>query len=148
MMLTAKMFALLTILLLGLAALGRTTRQHADIYFHGTYFVVARIHVKILQAVVSACFGLIYFASARWLSHPLNDSVGLAQFVLVTLGLVVVSLAMNPLNAEAARAGLPEATPHLWPYLAFRAGAVSFLLGCGVFVVNLIWTALQISRLR
>jgi len=147
-MLTAKLFALLTILLLGLAVLERTAHQHADIYFHGTYFVVARIHVKILQAIVSAFFGLTYFAAARWLLRPLNNSLGLAQFVLASLGIVLMSLAMNALKVGAMRAGPPEATRHLQPYLAFKAGAVSFLLGCGVFVVNIAWTALRISRPR
>jgi len=59
-----------------------------------------------------------------------------------------MSLAMNALGAAAWRAGLSEATPHLWLFLAFKGGAVSFLLGCGVFAVNLIWTAFQLRLPR
>jgi len=147
-MLMAKLFALLTISLLGLGALEKTSLQQPDIYYHCTHFVVSRISVRLLQAIISACFGLIYFAAARWLLHPLNNSMGLAQLLLVTIGFVLMSLAMKALNAEVSRPALPEETRHLWPPFAFKGAAVSFLLGCGVFTVNLTWTAFQLLRPR
>jgi heme/copper-type cytochrome/quinol oxidase subunit 1 len=147
-MLVAKLFALLAVLLLGLGAFERTRHQHSDIYYHGTYFVISRISVRILQAIVCACFGLIYFTAARWLLYPLNSSLGLAQFLLVTIGLVLMSLAMKALKAAAWRAGLPKPIPNVWPSLALRGAAASLLLGCGVFVVNLTWTAFQLLRPR
>ena len=77
-MLSARLFAALAILQFGLAMFeNKTAHQSIDVYFHATYFVVAKTHLQILQALASACFALIYLAAARWVLHPLNNSLGL-----------------------------------------------------------------------
>jgi heme/copper-type cytochrome/quinol oxidase subunit 1 len=160
-MLSAKLFTVLAILLLGFALLeGRAARTHVDIAIHSTYFVVAHSHIAVLAALASVGFALIYFAAARWVQHPLNNSLGLVHFGLVTLGFVLTALAMyliepalvssenwSRINTAAAKMS-GESTPLLWPLLALNAGVVCFLLGCAVFAVNVAWTVIQISRSR
>ena len=52
-MLSAKLFATLAILQLGLALLeSKTGHQSIDVYFHASYFVIAKFHLQILLAVV------------------------------------------------------------------------------------------------
>jgi heme/copper-type cytochrome/quinol oxidase subunit 1 len=76
-MLSARLFAALAMLQFGLAMFeSKTAHQSIDVYFHATYFVVAKTHLQILQALASACFALIYLAAARWVLHPLNNSLG------------------------------------------------------------------------
>jgi hypothetical protein len=54
-MLTAKLFAALSVLQVGLAVLeSRTTTQPIDIGVHGAYFVVGRIELQIMLALASA----------------------------------------------------------------------------------------------
>jgi heme/copper-type cytochrome/quinol oxidase subunit 1 len=158
-MLLAKLFALLTVLLLGSALLGgRTPHQSIDVVIHSTYFVVANIHVLFVQALVSACFAFIYFATARRVSQSLNNSLGLAHFGLVAIGFVLTALAMSAIGSATVSSGLPskiyiatakmsgESAPSLWPFFAFCLGTVSFFLGCGVFAVNLASTAVKVLR--
>jgi len=74
-MLSAKLFATLAILQLGLALLESRSHLLIDVYFHATYFVVGKSHMYIFLASASACFALTYFASSRWVSHPLSNSL-------------------------------------------------------------------------
>jgi heme/copper-type cytochrome/quinol oxidase subunit 1 len=158
-MLLAKLFALLTVLLLGSALLGgRTPHQSIDVVIHSTYFVVANIHVLFVQALVSACFAFIYFVAARRVSQPVNNSLGLAHFGLVAIGFVLTALAMSAIGSATVSSGLPskiyiatakmsgESAPSLWPFFAFCLGTVSFFLGCAVFAVNLASTAVKVLR--
>jgi heme/copper-type cytochrome/quinol oxidase subunit 1 len=158
-MLLAKRFALLAIVLLGVALLeGGTPHQRIDVVIHSTYFVIAHIHVLYVQALVSGCFELIYFAADRWVVHPLKNSLGLAHFGLVAVGFILTALAMHAVGYAAVSPGLPtkiyvaiarvngEAAPNLWPFFAFGLGAVSLLLGCAVFAVNLASTTVGVLR--
>jgi heme/copper-type cytochrome/quinol oxidase subunit 1 len=158
-LLLTKLFSLLAILLFGFSLLeGRTPHQSIDIVLHSTYFVVANIHVLIVQALTSACFALIYFAAARRVSQSLNNSLGLAHFGLVAIGFVLTALAMSAIGSATVSSGLPskiyiatakmsgESAPSLWPFFAFCLGTVSFFLGCAVFAVNLASTAVKVLR--
>jgi heme/copper-type cytochrome/quinol oxidase subunit 1 len=159
-MLSAKLFVLLAILLLGFGLLqGGTPHQSIDILVHSTYFVVANVHVLYAQALVSACFAVICFAAARWMLHPLNNSLGLAHFGLVTIGFVLIAVAISALGSATVGPGfspkkyiatgrMDGEAASLWPFFAFFLGAVSFLLGCAVFVVNLASTTVRVLRSR
>jgi heme/copper-type cytochrome/quinol oxidase subunit 1 len=158
-MLLARLFALLAILLLGVGLLqGRTPHQSFDIVVHSTYFVIAHVHVLYVQALVSACFAVIYFAADRWMLHPLNNSLGLGHFGLVIVGFVLTAFAMSAIGSATVSSGLPskiyiatarmsgESAPSLWPFFTFCLGTVSFLFGCAVFAVNLASTTVKVSR--
>ena len=145
----AKLFAALAILQLGLALFeGRRTRPSIDIYFHGTYFVVARAHWFELMAVTSALFALVYVAASRWVVHPLNSSLGLTHFVFALTGFVFLSNAFFTIGSEMAN-GLPagRAVYH-WVFLAFSAGSFCFLLGCATLAVNCLCTGISFFRTR
>ena len=141
-MLTAKLFAALSVLQVGLAVLeSRTTPQPIDIGVHGTYFVVGRIELQIMLALASACFALTYFAASRWVAHSLNSSLGLMHFVIATTGLVLL-LSFDTLKPSTPANGLPYQAPNHWPLFALLAGVFCFLSGCATLAVNCIWTTL------
>jgi cytochrome c oxidase subunit 1 len=142
-MLSAKLFAALAILQLGLALIeGRTSPGSMDVYLHGTYFVVAHIHLQIWWGLTSLCFALIYFGVFRWSRHPLNDSLGLTHFVMATIGFVLLSVSLLSMSR---RASMSEATHH-WIGLAVLVGVLSFFFGCATLAVNFVWTAITASR--
>jgi heme/copper-type cytochrome/quinol oxidase subunit 1 len=100
-MLSARLFSVLATLQLGLAVLeNKTTHRSIDVYFHATYFVVAKTHLQVLQALASACFALIYFAASRWVSHPQNNSLGLTHFVMATIGSVLFSVSLSAFGSS------------------------------------------------
>jgi heme/copper-type cytochrome/quinol oxidase subunit 1 len=149
-MLSAKLFAALAILQLGFALLAaRAANQSLDVYVHATYFVIAPIHLQILLAISSACFALIYFASFRWLSHPLRNSLGLTHFVMAIIAFVLLSMSLFAPDSTAIAEGLPQAPPSSqWPLLAAALGVLSFLMGCATLAMNFTWTAITILRSR
>lgn len=135
-MLYAKLFATLAILQLAMALLESKAHQSIDIYFHATYFVVARFNLEILLALTSGLFGLIYFAASRWVSHPLNNPLGLIHFVLATTGFVMLSASLYALRTPAASSSSASQSIHHWAFLAATLGLLCFLLGCAVLFVN------------
>lgn len=75
-MLSAKLFASLAILQLGLSLLESKMPQAAiDFYPSWDIFVVFHVrHLPILFALISAFFGLVYF-TAYCMRQPLNNSL-------------------------------------------------------------------------
>jgi Cytochrome C and Quinol oxidase polypeptide I len=119
-MLSAKLFAALSVLQVGLAVLeSTTTAQPIDIGVHGTYLVVGRIDLQIMLALASACFALTYFAASRWVSHPLNNSLGLIQFAVTTIGFILLLLCLYALRSSGPANGLPGHAPNLAAFRAF-----------------------------
>jgi heme/copper-type cytochrome/quinol oxidase subunit 1 len=139
-MLNAKLFATLVFLQLGVVLLEGRTHPSIDLYFHATYFVIPKIHLQILLALVNGSFGLIYFVSSRWVSHPLNNSLGFIHFVLSALGFVLFSVSLSALRS-AAVSGSP--TIHYWAVLAAPLGSLCFMLGCAILAVNCGLTAIR-----
>lgn len=145
-MLSAKLFATLAILQVGLALLeSKTASQSTDIYLHATYFVFKGIHMQIFLALASVCFALTYFAASRWVLHPLNNSLGLTHFAMATIGFVLISVSLFTLRSAASANGLLRA-PNSWPLLASLVGLLCFLLGCATLAVNCTWTTITVFR--
>ena len=84
----------------------KTAHQSIDVYFHATYFVAAKTHLQILQALASACFALICLAAARWVLHPLNNSLGLTHLVVATIGTVLLSVSLSAFVSLTPASGL------------------------------------------
>jgi heme/copper-type cytochrome/quinol oxidase subunit 1 len=147
-MLSARLFAALAILQFGLAMFeNKTAHQSIDVYFHATYFVVAKTDLQILQALASGCFALIYLAAARWVLHPLNNSLGLTHLVVATIGSVLLSVSLSAFVSLASASGLSAIPPaNHWPLLACFAGVLCFLSGCAMLAVNCTWTAITVFR--
>jgi heme/copper-type cytochrome/quinol oxidase subunit 1 len=140
--LAAKLFAALAVLQVGLAMLEcGTTAQPIDIGVHGTYLAVGRIELQVMLALASGCFALTYFAASRWVSHPLNSSLGLMHFVIATTGFVLL-LSLDTLKPSAPANGLPYQVPNHWPLFALLAGVLCFISGCATLAANCIWTTL------
>jgi heme/copper-type cytochrome/quinol oxidase subunit 1 len=152
-MLTAKLFAGLAILLVGFAF--ASARRPLDMYFHATYIVLSFSHLLFFIALFSAGFALIYFAAVHWSSHPLNNSLGITHFVFVAVAFFLISFAIVELGGITLREGAVyfatarmegDQVPLLSPLVALNIGALSFLAGCAIFVVNLGWTAIRAFR--
>ena len=146
-MLSAKLFASLAILQAGLALLeSRTPSKSIDVYFHATYFVIAHIHLMGLMALASACFALVYLAASRWVSHPLNNSLGITHFILALTGFLL--LTVTPFSIRTATgAGEPVGQMvNQIQVLALLVGGFCYLLGCATLAMNCAWTAIVAFR--
>ncbi len=126
-----------------MALLESKTHQSIDIYFHATYFVVARFNLEMLLALTSGLFGLIYFAASRWASHPLNNLLGLTHFVLATTGFVMLSASLSALRSPAAGSSSAIQSINHWAFLAATLGLLCFLIGCAVLFGNCGMTAIR-----
>jgi heme/copper-type cytochrome/quinol oxidase subunit 1 len=141
-MLSAKLFAALSVLQVGLAVLeSRTTPQPIAIGVHGTYLLIGRMALQIMLALACACFALTYFAASRWVSHPLNNSLGLMHFAITTIAFILLWPSLETLKSSAAANGLPGQAPNHWPLFALLT-VLCFLFGCATLAVNCIWTTL------
>ena len=147
-MLNAKLFATLVFLQLGAALLERKTHPSIDLYFHATYFVISKIHLQVLMALVNGFFGLIYFASSRWLSHPLSNSLGLIHFVLSALGFVLFSVSLSALGFAALSGSRTVQAINYWPVLAAPLGLLCLIFGSAILAVNCGLTAIRGFQLR
>jgi heme/copper-type cytochrome/quinol oxidase subunit 1 len=144
LMLFAKLFTALAILQLGVALLeSRIGHQPAEVFYHPGSIVIGPILLQVLLALATGCFALTYFAAVRWLSHPLNNSLGLVHFVVATIGFIYISLSVHVLRS----AGPPTISISLyWLLVAVSVGLLSFLLGCATLAVNCTWTAIAVFR--
>ena len=142
----AKLFAALAILQLGLAVVERRTPSGVDIYFHATYFMVGQAYCMGFLAITSALFALVYVAASRWVSHPLNPSLGLTHFVFTLAALLFLHIAVFTIDSAN---GLPASgTAYRWVSLGLWAGPCCFLLGCATLAVNCAWTGISLFRVH
>lgn len=142
-MLAAKLFATLTILHVGLALLESETRRSIDIHIHDTYFVIPGFLLQIVLALVSGFFGLVYFAASRWVSHPLNNSLGLTHFALVTIGYVLLWVFLSAPGSAAGTGSMAVPAIKHWTFCAATLGLLSSLLGCTILALNCGLTAIR-----
>jgi len=148
-MLSVKLFATLAIMQAGLALLeSRTPSRSIDVYFHATYIVIAHIHLMGLMALASACFALVYLAASRCVRHPLNNSLGIAHFILALTGFLLLSVALFSIRTATGTGEPVGQTVGQWQVLAFLVGGFCFLLGCATLAMNCAWTAIAAFRSR
>jgi heme/copper-type cytochrome/quinol oxidase subunit 1 len=143
-MLYAKLFVALATLQISVALLeSRLGHQSEEVFYNPGSVVIGPILLQVLLALATGCFALTYFAAVRWLSHPLSNSLGLAHFVVATIGFIYISLSVHVLRS----AGPPMISISLhWLLVAVSVGLLSFLLGCATFAVNCTWTAIKVFR--
>ena len=143
---TAKLFAALAILQLGLAVLERRSPSGVDIYFHATYFVVGQAYWMGFLAASSALFALVYFAASRWVLHPLNWPLGLTHFVFALATLLLLQIAVLTMDSPMANGLPPSGDAFRWISLGLWAGPCCFLLGCSTLALNCVWTGISAFR--
>jgi hypothetical protein len=143
---TARLFAALAILQLGLAVVERRTPSGVDIYFHGTYFMVGQAYWMGFLAVTSALFALVYVAAFRWVLHPLNNSLGLTHFVFALAAPVLLQIAVFTIDSEMANDLSASSEAYQRISFALWAGPCCFLLGCATLAVNCVWTGVSFFR--
>jgi heme/copper-type cytochrome/quinol oxidase subunit 1 len=147
-MLSAKLFATLAILQIGLALLeSKAAHQSIDIYSHATYIVIGRVHLQLLLATASGLSALTYFTASRWILRPLNNALGLTHFVLATIAFALLSVSLSALRSAAVSGSHEVPVPIHWLRFA-TLGLLCFLLGCATLAVNCGWTAITAFRLR
>lgn len=110
-------------------------RSTIDLYLHSVYLVIAPRHLQLAAALGCAMFAAIYFCSAKWLARPLNDIVGVAHFVSLALGVILVAVAVKAVSSAAVLSG---SEVRIWHFLVLYAGILSLLLSCFIFVLNLV----------
>jgi heme/copper-type cytochrome/quinol oxidase subunit 1 len=151
-MLPAKLFATLAVLQATLALFfalvrSRTLSLSMDVFLHATYYVIGRVELMGLAALISACFALIYFAASRWVLRPLKNSLGIAHFVFALIGFallfahLLLMRSLIPFGDEPVNRSLA-----FFASLAFFVGGFSFFLGCATLAVNCAWTAIAVFR--
>ena len=147
-MLSAKLFATLAILQVGLALLGsKPSYESIDVYIHATYFVIGHFHLMGLLAITSGFFALVYLAASQWVLYPLNNSLGITHFILALTGFLLLWVALFSIkSATATGQPLDGVVINHWRFPAFFVGGFCFLLGCVTLAVNCAWTALAAFR--
>jgi len=134
-MLTAKLFSGLAVVLAVFTFLLRggvlPSGPALDLYLHDTYYVVGPAHVELIGAIVCAILAFLYFAFGRWTARPLNQPIGLVSFACVAIALLCWLTA-----TFFMRRGLLQMH---WQIGMVSGAIFSFLVGCVLFVGNLVW---------
>jgi cytochrome c oxidase subunit 1 len=120
-----------------------------DTQLHDTFFVVAHLHYVLLGGAVMPLFAAFYFWVPKITGRLLNERLGKLHFWLFVVGVNVAFFPMHILGLH----GMPR---RVYTYLAdtgwgslnllATAGAVTIVLGVGVFLVN-VWTSWRAGTL-
>ncbi len=87
-----------------------------DIYFHGTYFVVAHFHYTMAMSVFLGSFSAIYFWFPKMFGRMMNDTLGKIHFWFTFISVNVVFLVMF----RVGMAGLMRRVADPYAYEIFK----------------------------
>ncbi|HEV2489564.1 MAG TPA: hypothetical protein VGT03_07135 [Candidatus Acidoferrales bacterium] len=136
-MLTARMFGGLALVLAVPALLwAEHVTVATDLYLHDTYYVVGPRFPLLFGAIVSAIMALVCFAAIRWASRPLNRLLVLISFVLIALAYGVYLTVGYRVSVAAY--------PAHWQIWTLIGAMFSFIVGCLIFAINVIWTLIRL----
>lgn len=123
-----------------------------DMYLHGTYFVVAHLHLVMGVAVGFGIFAATYFWFPKVTGRMMSERLGQAHFWLTFVGAYLTFMPMHflGLKGNPRRYSSLSAVPfvaslrpvHIFITIAALATAAGQLL----FVVNLVWSLLSGAR--
>jgi len=111
-----------------------------NLYLHFTYIALSSYNWQLLGALVCAIFAFIYFAAARWLARPLNQSMGLVSFTFIALAFIVWLFVGFLIGRDSP--------PSTWQIRALFGAISGFILGCGLFAVNVARTLFRMFRVN
>ncbi|MGB2899303.1 MAG: hypothetical protein WBB89_08565 [Candidatus Acidiferrum sp.] len=144
MMLSARLFAVLGVVLAAAAASGAARLLPLDIHLHGTYFAFSPNLVLWFCSLTSINFAILYYAAEKFVPTRWSRALGHAHFVLFSLfTLLLVVFAIGVGRWDSTR---PEAMS--WLVIPWFLGILSFLLGLILFAVNLALTIIRSARAR
>lgn len=132
-MLTARLFATLAGIwaILAFLARGRLVPVR-NLYLHFTNITLGPYYWQLLGALVCTIFAFIYFAAARWIARPLNQSMGLVSFTFIALAFIVWLVVGSFIQRDSQ--------PSTWQIGALFGAIFGFMFGCALSGVNLAWT--------
>ncbi len=146
-MLSAKLFAVLSIVFLICAGLARLNPlASVDIAIHDRYFAVGPKLVFMFCTVTSVNFAVLYYAAARFFHARWNRTLSVLHFLLF----VCFGSSFAVVFATSARAandpGAGEALR--WLAIPWFLGILSLVICFVLFGVNLAIVVIQILRAR
>jgi hypothetical protein len=90
--------------------------------------------------LVCAIFAFIYFAAARWLARPLNQSMGLVSFTFIALAFIVWLIVGFSIGRDSP--------PSTWQIGVLFGAIFGFMFGCALFAVNVAWTLFRVIQVH
>src|SRR5215469_12472738 len=131
-MLTGKLFAALTGLLLVFAVL-------AKLKLHPSPPVP--IYLQIVVGLSCVIFASTFLLAGRWVRPSLDQTLGLLQFGFVAFSVCVLIFEFDvyPLLSNK---------PDPLGYYLIPVAALTFLIACALFVANATWTVIRVFRLH
>lgn len=129
-MLTGKLFAGLTGLLLVFAVL-------AKLKLHPLPPVP--VYLQVVVALFCVIFASTFMLAELWVRPSLNQTVGLVQFGFVAISgcVLVFEFDVFPLFSNK---------PDPLGFYLIPVAALTFLIACALFVANAIWTVIRVFR--
>jgi hypothetical protein len=115
-----------------------------NVYVTFVYGSFSRWHVVVLGAVVCGVFAALYFVCERSLRYPMNDSLSLANFVLIVGAFVLLISFLYSAHSDLKVGNDPRTIRLMLFFLVMPV--VCFLFGCVLFVANSSWTVIRALR--
>ena len=118
----------------------------ADIYLHGTYFVVAHFHYTLFPVTFFAGFAGIYYWFPKMFGRMMNERLGKAHFWLTffLFNAVFIPMFFLGIGGHVRRIYNPMSYDYLKPLQPINVfvtwAAIGLLLSQFFFVVNLVWS--------
>jgi len=107
-------------------------------------FAVGHASFFLVSGAICGLFALLYFGYGQFIRVPLNRGLSLANFILILSSLFVLILP-SPLFGPQFWLGA-DSRANERVQLTGDASATCFLVGCSLFVINVIWTLAQSMR--
>jgi cytochrome c oxidase subunit 1 len=120
-----------------------------DLQLHDTFFVVAHFHYVLIGGAVFPLFGAIYYWFPKMTGRMLNETAGIANFILLFVGFNLVFFPMHILGLDGMPRRIYTYVPETgWGDLNMLATIGAFVMGVGVLVfVSNVFYSLKLGKI-